>query len=272
VAETKDMGQLLEHARESYDIPFSVPISTSEFQPSDVPGFKMMELKIGTPPHSRKARLFVSKDERYYILGKFRDLQTHPDHDRLKSMDLSRSPARGRKSAPVTIVEFTDYQCLFCRRGYGIMQDEILKEYSSKIRWIYKSFPLRSIHPWAESAAVAAECVKRQSVSKFWRFHGRIFENQETLTMDNANDTLAGFAREAGVKMKKFDSCFEKRDTLKTVQKDIAEGEKLGVSGTPAYFVNGHPVRGADAAALKRTIEEALQGKHGRGKEYDTGN
>ncbi|MFH1725966.1 MAG: thioredoxin domain-containing protein [Elusimicrobiota bacterium] len=259
-----DKQALADHLRESYNFPATVNIELTDPKDSEIPGFQILAMSMSRGSQSQTQELYLSKDGRYYILGGFKDLSVHPDQERIKKMDISGAPSRGDKKAPVIVVEYTDFQCPFCKKGYDIMQDRIMKEFEGKVRWVYKSFPLTRIHPWAEPAAVGVECAKLQGEDKFWRLHDLIFDAQKEIRMANLDEKLEGFAGESKLDMEKFNACYDARKTKSMVDRDMAEAQELGITGAPAFLVNGHLVSGADYQGLKQTIEEALQGKHGK--------
>jgi protein-disulfide isomerase len=163
----------------------------------------------------------------------------------------------------VTVVEFVDFQCPFCKRGFDF-QSKIMKDYAGKVRWVYKAFPL-PFHPWAEMAAEAAECAKERDESKFWGFHDDIFQHQDVISgSKDPSANLLALAKESGYSSKKFLSCYDSKVTSGTIHKDIDEGQSVGINGTPGYMVNGHLVVGADEQTLRTRIDECLQGKHGK--------
>lgn len=264
-AAAADNTMLVEHIRESYNVPASVDIAVGAPVAAGVPGFKKAVVTFKRGESAQEDTVWVSDDGKHYLLGSFKNMTTNPDQERLAKVDIAASPVRGPKKAPVTVVQYTDFECPFCQRGYEIMQDKILKEFPGKVRWVYKSLPLVSIHPWAEPAAMGAECVKLQGEDKFWQVHDALFAAQREISLDNLAEKLAGFVKAAGADLKAFEACFEAKKTLPAVSKDAAEAESLGITGTPAFLVNGHLVSGADYATIKRLVEEALQGRHGKG-------
>lgn len=159
---------------------------------------------------------------------------------------------RGKFDAPVTLVEFSDIQCPFCRRFHPTMQ-QLLQEYPDKVRWVYKHFPLDSIHPQARTAALASECAAEQG--KFWEFVDQAFESQELL----GSDFYASTAKSLGLNEGKFKKCLDEQKYASLVEAQYQEGTKAGVNGTPTTFVNGQPVSGAQPyEAVKATVERAL--------------
>ncbi|MFH2204487.1 MAG: thioredoxin domain-containing protein [Elusimicrobiota bacterium] len=259
-----DDAKLLEHLQESYPLPPGITVKLGEPKKSDVPSFDLYEVTFSAGQGSQTEELYVSQNGRHYILGGFKDLKIHPDDERLKLINLKDAGTRGPKDAPIVVVEYTDFQCGFCTRGYRMMVDRVMKDYPKKVRWVYKSMPLVSIHPWAEPAAMAVECAGLQSNEKLWQLHDSFFENQQQISSANYEDKLEGFVKEAGLDKKKFNACYDKQETLAKVNKDAREAGALGISGTPAFVVNGHLIRGANYPMLKQVIEEVLAGKHGK--------
>ena len=141
---------------------------------------------------------------------------------------------RGDKNAKITILEYSDFQCPFCSRFHPTLV-QLINEYKGKVNWVYRHFPLSSIHPDAEKAAEASECASEQG--KFWEMADKMFEKQ-ALGVDVAK--LAGYAQEAGVKdIKKFNDCLSSGKYAARVASDLAGGEAAGVTGTPGSIVLG---------------------------------
>jgi protein-disulfide isomerase len=163
-------------------------------------------------------------------------------------------PARGPKDAPVEIVEFSDFQCPFCQRANPTVE-QILKTYGDKIRFVYRHYPLGN-HPDARPAAEAADCAHQQG--RFWEFHDALFASPSRLGADD----LKAHAVTAGLDAAKFAACVDGRQTKGVVDQDVKEADAVGVSGTPAFFINGRPLEGAQPfAAFKRIIDEELAAK-----------
>jgi predicted DsbA family dithiol-disulfide isomerase len=169
---------------------------------------------------------------------------------RLK-VKFAGSPQLGPATAPVTIVEFGDFQCPFCKRAEPTLT-EVLKKYGKKVRLVYMDFPL-PFHQHAMEAAEGARCAKEQG--KFWPFHDHLFENQEKLSKSDLKET----AKKLGLNTKRFDACLDKGKYRSAIEADVAEGHKLGVSGTPAFFINGRPLSGAQPfAQFAQVIDDEL--------------
>src|SRR6266851_5077012 len=149
-------------------------------------------------------------------------------------------PSLGAKDAPVTMVEFGDFQCPFCRASENSVK-EVRAKYGNKLRIVYMDFPL-GIHEHAMDAANAARCAGEQD--KFWQYHDAIFADQSKL----APADLKASAAKLGLNAKKFDACLEKAKYQPQIQQDMAEATKLGVTGTPTFFINGREITGAQPA------------------------
>jgi protein-disulfide isomerase len=153
------------------------------------------------------------------------------------AVDSSGHPSLGTKNAPITIVEFTDFQCPFCRASENTVK-QIRSKYGDKVRLVHMDFPL-SFHSHALDAAKAARCANDQN--KFWQFHDSLFENQGKLSPADLKQT----AKTLGLNSAEFDACFDKAKHESEIKSDMAAGEKLGVDGTPAFFIDGRPIVGA---------------------------
>lgn len=165
---------------------------------------------------------------------------------------------RGNANAQVTIVEYSDLECPFCKRFHETMK-QVLAEYGDKVRWVYKHFPLDQIHPKADKEAEAAECAGEQGGNNaFWAYVDRIFE---VTPSNNGLDPalLPQIAQDFGLDKDKFESCLASGRYAEFVEAQFQEGMRLGVNGTPGSFVNGEPVRGAiPFEALKGIIDAQL--------------
>jgi len=147
-------------------------------------------------------------------------------------------PVIGNPKAPVTIVEFSDFQCPFCRRAAPILK-EVREKYGDKVRVVWKDFPLTQIHPQAFHAAEAGRCAAEQG--KFWEYHDQLFGNQEALQPDD----LKKYAAAAGMDATKFGECLDSSKYAERVRDGVAAGTRLGVNSTPTLYVNGRLVEGA---------------------------
>jgi protein-disulfide isomerase len=166
------------------------------------------------------------------------------------NVELENSETHGSKTAPVTLVEFADYECPYCQRVAPDVK-KIEADYGGKLAVSYKDFPL-PMHPHAEKAAEAVRCAGKQG--KFWEMHDEVFHSHE-LDIDQ----LKAQARALSLDGAQFDKCLDSGETAAAVQQDRQEGVKLGLTGTPSFFINGHFISGSlDYATLHRLIDQQL--------------
>jgi protein-disulfide isomerase len=173
-----------------------------------------------------------------------------PEPIRVK-VDPNVGFARGAREAPVTIVEFSDFQCPYCRSVVATLKD-LSARYPDRVRWVFRDFPLENLHPEASLAHEAARCAGDQG--KFWPYHDLLFA-ETNLTPD----ALKRYAAQVGVEASAFAQCLESRRHRAAVAADVAAGAQLGVTGTPTFFINGRPLVGnLPLAEFQRVIEREL--------------
>lgn len=183
------------------------------------------------------------------------------------TMTVGDGPALGNADAPITIVEFSDYQCPFCKRHFTNTLSVLKTNYidKGKVRYVFRDFPLDSIHPYARKAAEAAHCAGDQG--KFWDMHDVMFTNQGELMQDN----LKGFAHDLKLEVEAFNACLDSGKYVKTVEADVAAGSAAGVTGTPKFFIGkakpdgtmvATAMKGAQPAeAFSQVIDRLLEDK-----------
>jgi protein-disulfide isomerase len=153
----------------------------------------------------------------------------------------------------VVIVEFSDIQCPFCAHFHQQTFPQIMENYGDRVRFIYRDFPLESMHPYALPAAEAAECADDQGA--FWEYLDTLFANQDSLD----SDSLISYAEDLQLDVDEFRECLESGKYEDEVRADLDDGMAYGVSGTPTFFINGRPFVGAQPYdAFEQAIEEEL--------------
>jgi protein-disulfide isomerase len=174
-----------------------------------------------------------------------------PDPKKIHKIELGDAPIRGSKSAKITIVEWADFQCPFCVRVNPTLE-QVRKEYGDKVRFAFKHLPL-SMHSKARAAHQASEAAHRQG--KFWEMHDRIFASPKDLNPK----TYLRYANEIGLDIDRYNSDFSSSSVRKVIDDDLAVAGKLGVSGTPSFFINGRFLSGAQPyGSFARVIDEEL--------------
>ena len=163
--------------------------------------------------------------------------------------------AIGPADAPITIVEFSDYQCPYCRRWHEQVYEPLLAAYPGKIRLVYRHLPLTSIHPDAFSAAEAAMCAGEQDA--YWPYHEKLFSS-DTL----GSSTYIRYAEDLGLNMNTFESCLSDRKYQEAVEADSNFAINLGIRSTPTFFINGLAVVGAQPLEVfQQVIDQELAGE-----------
>ena len=169
---------------------------------------------------------------------------TQPAQPGRVSVSTDDDPVQGDANAKVTIIEFSDFQCPFCERFYTQSLKQIEDNYvkTGKVKFVYRDFPLDSIHPNAVPAALAAGCANEQG--KFWEYHNKLFENQGSL----GDASYKQWAADLGLNTAQFNKCYDDKKYLTEVQKDFQDGATGGVSGTPSFFI------GSDAKGYQLVV------------------
>ncbi len=192
-------------------------------------------------PHIRK---YVQDQKARDALAKFVDQLTK---DYGVEMDLEPvrfqvstegAPSIGPADAPVTIVEFSDFQCPYCAQVHNTLE-KVIEDYGSKVRLVFRQFPLVKIHHDAERAAEASLCAYQQG--KFWEMHDAMFTDQSKLSAEQLKET----AKTLGLDEEEFNTCLDSNKFKDQIAEDTEAGTTVGVSGTPAFFINGRPLNGA---------------------------
>ncbi len=158
------------------------------------------------------------------------------------TVDVAGEPVRNNPSASITVVEFSDFECPYCIRAQTV-NHALREKYGNKIAWVFKDFPL-SFHQNAMGAHVAANCVLKQNQEMYWKYFDLLFSPTRT-EATLAGPGLEAAAKQVGVNIDQFKACLENDEIKKEIQEDMAQGEALGVSGTPAFFINGRMISGA---------------------------
>lgn len=195
-------------------------------------------------------RMEDARDEYVGALKAKSSVRVMLDPPRIK-VATTNAPSKGPATAPIEMIEFSDFQCPYCLRAHATV-DQVLATYGDRIRFVYRHFPLPS-HPNARPAAEAAACAAEQD--KFWPYHDRLFAQNGKLS---ASD-LKQHAAELGLDTAKFDACVDTHKYQAQIDADVKEADEAGVNATPTFFINGRMVSGAlPFESFKRIIDDEL--------------
>jgi protein-disulfide isomerase len=177
----------------------------------------------------------------------------------MDSLAANKGASYGPDSAPVTIIEFSDFECPYCRKLYTIME-EVLPTVAGKVRVVFHHMPLQ-MHAWARTAAEAAACAQFQGSKPFWTIQRQIFERQGEITAENVKAKLVDIARNVpDLDFNSFQTCFDNEMSLGLVLRDIDLATANEINATPTLFINGHRLQGIkDAKQLRELIDTAAQ-------------
>ena len=258
-ADDATTARIADYYRRKSNLPPEVTITVTDIKESTIKGIKSATLELSRGGATQKVDVLMSPDGRYVVFGAVEDVTADPFQEVVKKITLKDTPAKGPKDAKVTIVEYSDFQCPYCARAHDTVSNQVLKEYGDKVRLVYKNFPL-AFHKWAEAAAIAGECVYDQDEAAFWKLYDYYFANQKDMTPENVKDKTVEAVAGTKVNKDKFGECYDGKKTLDRVKSDMAEGQSVGVTGTPAFLINGRKISGAQPYQnYKAVIDDELQ-------------
>ncbi len=239
-----DKPTLEAYVRHLFVLDSRIAVQVGDAKPSgELPGFQEVAVKATLGAQSQEFKFLVSKDGQKILQANVYDINNNPfkhDLDRLKT-DLS--PNIGTPGAPVVLVEFSDFQCPYCKEEATMLRQNLLSAYPKQVRLYFKTFPLESLHPWAKAAAIASHCVYRQKADLFWEYHDWIFAHQAEITPENLKDKIMEWAKgQKELDALQLTSCMDSQATVGDVEKTLAEGRALEINGTPTLFVNGRRI------------------------------
>lgn len=210
--------------------------------------------------NAEKDELFyISSDGQSIVRGDVFNLGKSPFQSNLDKLTLTDQPSFGPADAPVTIVEFGDFECPDCRLEAPVLRQNLTETFGGKVRVYFKNFPLESVHPWARAAAIAGRCVYQQGQPPFWKFYDWIYQNQDRIMADNLNSKILAWAGENGVDTVQLGKCIDTKATEPEVNRSIAEGRVLNIGGTPTLFINGRKIGGLMWPDLQLVINKELE-------------
>jgi len=252
-----DNARLVQHLRENLSLDTRTEIVVQgEPVASGISDLKKVVVLVAGAPYD----VLLTKDGKQYIWGLVADLSTSPDKIRADGISLQGAHSIGDASAPVTVVEYSDLQCSFCRKAHDMLKEKIHTVYTpAQVKFVFKHFPLNS-HAWAVPSAAVSECAARQQESAFWKMTDFYFANQDKITEADVVEKGLAEAKRIGLKPELIKTCMEDPSVKGLIEAQKKEGAAVGVSSTPTLFINGRMRRGfRDFDDVKVLIDEKLK-------------
>lgn len=239
--------------RNYYALGSDVTITVGTPKEVGTSGLSELPIDVKTPDGSDTVKMFITKDGRYLIRGEVNDLTSDPLAENRAKIKILDSPILGDPKAPITIVEYADFECPVCRGLHDALRG-ILPNYP-QVKLIFKDFPIDSLHPWARTAAIAGRCAYMQDPKAFWKMYDLIYDNQEIISASDAYQKMVDYAGRAGLNTDTFKSCMASPEAAGGVKANMENGELLDVRSTPTLFVNGRRLVGADPHSVQQYID-----------------
>jgi len=253
-----DKATLEAYVRHLFVMDKRISVQVLDPKPStELPGFFDVTVHAFAGTQSQDFKFLVSKDGSRILQGNVYDIANNPFKPELDKLKTEGAPSFGTQGAPVVLVEFSDFECPYCKEEASMLRANIPAGYLKSVHLYFKEFPLENIHPWAKAGAIAGRCVARQSNDEFWAFHDWIFLHQGDITEQNFKDQVMGWAKlERAINTAALGQCMDTKATEADVNRSIEEGHALGIGQTPTLFVNGRKLEGAvDWPTLKNIID-----------------
>jgi protein-disulfide isomerase len=257
-----DKAVLEAYVRHLFVMDSRITVQVSDPKPStELPGYSDVTVHAALGPQSQDFKFLVSKDGSKILQGTVYDINNNPFKSDLDKIKTEGAPSFGTQGAPVVIVEFSDFECPFCKQEAAMLRANLPVSYPTQVHVYFKEFPLENLHPWAKAAAIDSRCVLKQSPMEYWDFNDWLFSHQAEITAENLKDKVMEWAKvKTAVDSPKLAACMDSRATEAEVNQSQAEGRALGVDQTPMLFVNGRRIPGqVDWPALKNIIDYEIE-------------
>lgn len=224
-----------------------------QVEPSPFPGLQQVKFVVEMNGQRQNGLVYLSGTK--IFLGQIFDLATQqnlteqqsgepqPVHYDIKDLDLADRVPRGKPGGKLVVVEFSDFQCPYCKQATKPIE-ALLKKYPHDVVIYYKHLPITQIHPMAYKMAMASECARSQKAEAFWSFHDRFFSDPPIRDAAQLREQIGQLAQQQGLETKRFLTCYDNAEQATRVEKDMADARKIGVNSTPTFLLNGEFVSG----------------------------
>ncbi|MBZ5623136.1 MAG: DsbA family protein [Acidobacteriia bacterium] len=256
-----DKATLEAYVRHLFVLDSRITVQVADPKPSnDLPGYQEVAVHAALGPQSQDFKFLISKDGQKILQANVYDVNNNPFKNDLDRLKTGLDPNIGTPGAPVVLVEFSDFQCPYCKEEATMLRQNLLSAYPNQVRLYFKTYPL-DMHPWAKPAALASHCVYRQKSDAFWEYHDWVFSHQTEITPENLKDKVMEWAKgQKDLDGLQLSACMDSKATQAEVDKTIAEGHALEVSGTPTLFVNGRRIgQTIDWPNLRSIIDNEIE-------------
>jgi protein-disulfide isomerase len=221
-----------------------------------VEGLEEVDVEVKVGENQQTGKVYVTRDGKYMFRGEVSDLAKDPIAETRAHLQTKDSPSLGPANAPVTLVEFSDFECPVCRNLHDALRG-LLANYP-QVRVVFKDYPIEQIHPWARTAALAGRCAYQQDPKSFWKMYDLIYDGQENISAENVWGKMTDFAGQSGLNADAFHACMASPEAGAAVNASRDNGLQLEVNSTPTIFVNGRRIVGADPHTLEQYIKYEL--------------
>jgi protein-disulfide isomerase len=255
-----DKAKLEAYLRHLFVWPPPIQMTIADPKPGPMAGLYEVRVRGSQGEASQEETFYVSADGQKIIRGTVFDFAQNPFKADLDKLKTEYQPSFGTAGAPVVLVEFSDFECPYCREEAKTLRDNLLAAYPKEVRLYYLDFPLESLHPWAREASIAGRCIFHQNASTFWDYHDWIFAHQNEINPQNVKDKIVEFAGSKGIDGPQLSKCIDSRATDEEINKTKAIGKSVEVNSTPTIFINGRRMVGTvQWADLKRVIDYEIE-------------
>ena len=257
-----DKATLEAYVRHLFVLDSRITVQVSDPKPSTrLPGFDDVVVHAAAGQQSQDFRFLVSQDGAKIIQGNVFDVNQNPFKPDLDKLKTEFAPSMGTAGAPVVMVEFSDFECPYCKQEATMLRQNLLSAYPKQVRLYFKEFPLEAIHPWSKAGAIAGRCVYQQNANTFWDYHDWAFGHQAEITAANFKDKVMEWAKgEKTLDALQLGQCMDTKATAPDVEKTLAEGRALEVGGTPTLFINGRRIPNViDWPTLRSIIDYEIE-------------
>jgi protein-disulfide isomerase len=240
--------------------PATVDVTIGDPTPAPIPGFYAVKIRGSLGGKTQEESFYVSADTQNIIRGDVFNVNASPFEADLKILKTDNQPFLGTPGAPVTLIEFADFQCPYCKQEAGVVRNQLMAAFPGQIQLIYMDYPLEPIHPFARGAAIMGRCIYTQNNDSFWAYHDWIFQHQAEITAENLRTMALEYAKtDKNLDTTALTACMTAPEPRAQVDRTIAMGDALKLNATPTFFINGRRLVGTISLDnLKMVVEHEI--------------